>query len=184
MSERFYLSVVPFLIFFGVTCVMTGCGGRSVNIEKLLNTQDDFELCDQLFVRLTEHYGKDFDISKCKEKDQVVILVWHATGIIDNGGFQYLFEGNFKGDPHYARTADAFKTIQAKKCAEAVREALGLFPNSKPPDEVEPRLKAFQQIGAAKRESIDTKFFSESKEIRTHLARYIRDNRADFKHIK
>src|SRR5690348_2208446 len=105
------------VLVFAFATFLMGCG-RSERIEKVLATKDDFELCDKLFVRLTDHYGKDFDISKCKEKDQVVILVWHASGIIDNGGFQYLFEGDFKGDPDFKRTADAFQIIGAKNCAE------------------------------------------------------------------
>jgi hypothetical protein len=54
---------------------------------------------------------------------------------LSNGGFQYLFEGYFKGDPFFAKTAAAFKTIKASKCAEAVEEALKLFTDSKPDGE-------------------------------------------------
>jgi hypothetical protein len=161
-----------------------GCGGNSVNIDKLLATEDDFELCNQLFLRLVKQYGDDFDVSKCKEKDQVVCLVWHASGIIDNGGFQYLFEGTFKGDPDFAKTAAAFTTIKARKCAEAVRDARMLFPDSKPPADVAQRLRAYQSVDAAKRDAIDAKFFSESKDIRKYLAQFIRDNTEAFKYLK
>lgn len=156
----------------------------SADVNEVLDTKDDFELCDELFKLMIKHYGEDFDVSKCKEKDQPVILVWHASGIIDNGGFQYLFEGDFKGDPFFARTAAAFKTIKATKCAEAVDEALKLFPDSKPPQNINKRLKIYQAVAAAKREAIDVKFFSESKEMKTILAKYIRENRAEFKHLR
>jgi Domain of unknown function (DUF4375) len=116
--------------------------------------------------------------------DQPVLLVWHASGMIDNGGFQYLFEGNFKGDPHFAKTAAAFHTIKAAKCAEAVQEALKLFPDSKPPTDIEKRLNVYQSVDVAKREVIDGKFFSESKDLKTILAKYIRENRKEFKHLK
>jgi hypothetical protein len=152
--------------------------------NKILDTEDDFELCDELFKLIIKHYGEGFDVSKCKEKDVPVILVWHASGIIDNGGFQYLFEGNFKGDPYFAKTATAFKTIKASKCAEAVQEALKLFPESKPPQDINKRLTIYQAIPAEKRVAIDRKFFSESKEINTILAKYIRENRTEFKHLK
>ncbi|MBN2385149.1 DUF4375 domain-containing protein [bacterium] len=156
----------------------------SADVNKVLDMKDDFELCNELFKLMIKHYGEDFDVSKCKEKDQAVILVWHASGIIDNGGFQYLFEGNFKGDPYFARTAAAFKTIKASKCAEAIEEALKLFPYSKPPQDINKRLKIYQAVSAAKQEAIDVKFFSESKEMMTTLAKYIRENRAEFKHLK
>ena len=171
--------------FVTTILLIAGCNRTmSADVNKVLDTKDDFELCDELFKLMIKHYGEDFDVSKCKEKDQPVILVWHASGIIDNGGFQYLFEGNFKGDPYFAKTAAAFKTIKASKCAEAVDEALKLFPDSKPPQDINKRLKVYQTIPAAKREAIDVKFFSESKEMKTILAKYIRENRAEFKHLK
>jgi hypothetical protein len=179
---RYVLGSVAFL---AAVVFLAGCNRTvSADVNKVLDTKDDFELCDELFKLMIKHYGEDFDVSKCKEKDQPVILAWHAAGIIDNGGFQYLFEGNFKGDPHFAKTEAAFKTIKASKCAEAVEEALKLFPDSKPPQDIDKRLKIYQAVPAAKRESIDVKFFSESKEMKTILAKYIRENRADFKHLK
>jgi hypothetical protein len=168
-----------------VSLVGLGCGrAMSDDVDKLLETEDDFELCDGLFKRLIKHHGEDLDVAKCKDKDQTVLLVWHAAGIIDNGGFQFLFEGNFKGDFHFAKTAAAFKTIQAAKCAAAIDDALKLFPNSKPPADIEKRLKLYQSASAAKRRAIDEKFFSESKGVKTLLANYIRANRDDFKHLK
>jgi hypothetical protein len=165
--------------------LLAGCSRAVSNdVEKVLKTEDDFELCDELFKLMLKHYGQEFDVSKCKEKDQAVILVWHASGIIDNGGFQYLFEGDFKGDPGFAKTAAAFKTVKAAKCAEAVEEALALFPASKPPTEIQMRLKVYQEVSATKGQAIDRKFFGESKEISTILARYIRENRDEFKHLK
>jgi hypothetical protein len=173
------------IVLLATVPLLAGCNrSKSADVNKVLDTKDDFELCDELFKLMIKHYGEDFDVSKCKEKDQPVILVWHASGIIDNGGFQYLFEGNFKGDPQFAKTAAAFKTIKASKCAEAVEEALNLFPDSKPPQDIDKRLKIYQAVPAAKREAIDVKFFSESKEMKTILAKYIRENRAEFKHLK
>lgn len=156
----------------------------SADANKVLDTKDDFELCNEFFLLMIKHYGEDFDVSKCKEKDQPVNLVWHASGIIDNDGFQYLFEGTFIDDPYFAKTAAAFKIIKASKCAEAVDKALKLFPESKPPQDINKRLEIYQAVPAAKRQAIDVKFFRESKKLKTILARYIRENRAEFKHLK
>jgi|SRR5579862_3596941 len=174
------------------------------NVDKLLETADDFGLCNELFTRILKHHGEDFDVSKCNEHEQVVLLVWQACGVIDNGGFQYLLECNFKGDPFFAKTAAAFQTIKATKCAEAMAEALSVFPNSKPPADIKARLKIYQSPTAPKpwkalREffgkrrgkifakymsDIDVKFFSESKDIGTILAKYIREHRESFRHLK
>jgi hypothetical protein len=165
--------------------LLTGCKPTmSAGVNRVLDIEDDFELCNELFKLMIKRYGEGLDVSKYDVKDQPVILVWHASGIIDNGGFQYLFEGNFKGDPYFAKTAAAFKTIKASKCAEAVDEALKLFPESKPPQDITARLAVYQAVPEARREGIDVKFFSESNEMKTILAKYIRENRADFKHLE
>ncbi len=165
--------------------LLTGCGrGRSDDLEKALKLKDDAELCSSVFKLMIKHYGEDFDVSKCKENDQVVILTYHASGIIDNGGFQYLFEGDFKGDPYFERTVVAFKAIKADICAASAEDALKLFPNSKPPAEIEKRLAAYERSNKDKRMSIDAKFFSQSQDINKLLAKYIRDNRDNLKHLK
>lgn len=148
---------MAYTILVATASFLAGCDQTpGVDIDAILNTQDDVELCDALSTRMVEHYGVDFDISKCKEKDQPVILAWHARGIIDNGGMQYLFEHDFKGDPHYARIAAAFKTIKASKCAEAIEEALARFPNSQPPLEIEARLKLYQGAPEDERRATDS----------------------------
>jgi hypothetical protein len=155
-----------------------------VDIERLLETPDDFELCDQLFLRIVAHYGDPVDVSKCKVAERVVLLVWQTYGIVDNGGFQYLFEGTYRGDPHFAKTATAFQAIPARKCAEAVGDALRLFPDSRPPIDIKQRLKVYHRASGAKREAIDDKFFSESENIKTILAKYVRENCEEFMHLK
>jgi hypothetical protein len=166
--------------FFAAACFCAGCS----DLDRLLDTPDDFLLCDELFKRALKHYGDGLDVSRCKEKDRTVLLVWHASGIIDNGGFQYLFEGDLKGDPDFAMTAAAFKAIKATNCAAAVEAAVKLFPGGKPPPDVAKRLKVYQSAGAAKRDAIDRRFFSESQKVKALLATYIRAHRAEFTHLR
>jgi hypothetical protein len=156
----------------------------SHNIDKLLDTEDDFELCNELFKRVDKQHGNDLDVSKYNDAEQVVILVWHSLGIIDNGGIQYLFEGTFKGDPYFVRTAKAFWSIKADVCAEAIETALKKFPDSKPPSDIQRRLTIYQAVNTKERQAIDWQFFSESKQVRHLLAKYIREHRAEFKHLK
>ena len=51
------VSVLTFLFSF------TGCN-VSHNIDKLLDTEDDFELCNELFKRVDKQHGNDLDVSK------------------------------------------------------------------------------------------------------------------------
>jgi Domain of unknown function (DUF4375) len=150
----------------------------AVGIDVILRTKDDSALCSKLYARLVEHYGgDDFDVSRCADAHQVIILTWQATGIIDNGGFRYLFEGHFKGDPYFERTAAGFKSINASRCAEAVQEALALFRNSMPPRNIVVREKIYLSKNESQRDAIDSKFWSESKYIGKFLASFIRENR-------
>jgi Domain of unknown function (DUF4375) len=150
----------------------------AVGIDVILRTKNDSALCSKLYTRLVEHYGgDDLDVSSCADAHQLVILTWQATGIIDNGGFRYLFEGYFKGDPYFERTAAAFKSINASRCAEAFQEALGLFRNSMPPKDLDVREKIYLSKSESQRDAIDSKFWSASKNIRKFLASFIRENR-------
>src|SRR6266446_5604755 len=99
------------------------------SLKQLLDEPDDSALCNGLFSRILEHHGDDIDPSAIPEEERVVLLVWHVSGIIGNGGFRYLFEGDLPGDPHYALTAEAFRITGCKKAAEAVAKTLAMFPN-------------------------------------------------------
>ncbi len=168
----------------GVTIAISASCSKDMtaNHDNGTEVDSDLDLCDHTYAQMIKHYGDDLDVSKCKESDQPVLLVWHAAGIIDNGGFQYLFEGTFKGDPYFARTAQAFKTIKAMKCAAAFDNALRLFPDSKPPTDIEKRLQVYQSVVQTEREAIDIDFFRESSRLKTLLAAYIRDHQDAITH--
>ena len=41
----------------------------------------------------------------------MVVIVYSAWGLIENGGFQYFFESNFPGDPPYDVFTQAFRSV-------------------------------------------------------------------------
>ncbi len=163
------------------------------HLDRLLSTTDS-ELCDLVWRRILDRHQNDFDISSYSKEEQVVDLVMRTWGIVDNGGFQYLFEGSFQGDPYFTKTVAAFRAIQANECADALQEELSFFPQSKPPRNIERRLQIYQERGGAKfprkvRMRIGEKdsrilpidrFFKQSREIEKLLANYIWQNRATF----
>ena len=55
-----------------------------------------------------------------------MVLIWHASGIMENGGFQYFFEQGLDA----AAVAAAYERIGCSKCAEVIRLGLSLFPDS------------------------------------------------------
>jgi hypothetical protein len=93
---------------------------KTTDIDALLARTDDFELCDGVFSSFAD-FGNQIDVDSYSQEQRVITLAWHASGLIANGGFEYLFEGWFPGDPGYVYTAAAFKTIGARRGIWMVR---------------------------------------------------------------
>jgi len=75
----------------------------------LLAEAGDCDLVDGTFHKIGDRYGHWVDATQYSPEERVIMLVWHSSGIIDNGGFEYLFAGEFPGDPDYHITAEAFR---------------------------------------------------------------------------
>lgn len=86
---------------------------------------DDFKMVDRIFGRILDKKEKD-GIEALAPEERVVLLIWHATGIIGNGGFQYFYEQELDAEA----VACAFDKIGSRKCAEMLRHSLSLFPDS------------------------------------------------------
>src|ERR687890_591346 len=72
------------------------------------------------------------DLRKLPARLRTVVLVHAAQGIIDNGGVQYFFESDFPGQPPYSVFVDAYHTIGAEDEAQALADAVKLFPFANP----------------------------------------------------
>jgi hypothetical protein len=144
---------------------------------------DDFELCDTLFGRIVEAHHNRVDAARLTEEERVVFLVWGAFGVIGNGGFQYLFEHQLKGDPDFARTARAFHEIGCVEAAEAFERTLALFPNSGPPRDIDRRLKLYNSRIESTPTEMDRQFFRAEMSIVRSLANYIRPRYSAFRHL-
>ncbi len=116
--------------------------------------------------------------------ERVVLLVWHVSGIIGNGGFRYLFEGNLEGDPHFALTAEAFEATGCVKAADAVRKTLALFPDSRPPTNIKERLRYYLSRCKVWPTDMDNQFFAAQEDLRKRLAEYIRSHAFAFAHLE
>ncbi len=150
-------------------------------VDKLLATTDDFDLCDGVFCAIGDVAGNEIDAATEQEPCRTVTLVWHSGGIIGNGGFQYLFEGDFNGDPGYRITAAAYKNINANQSYEAFQEALSLFPDNRLPADIDKRLSIYQSHPKKTRDAIESKFFSADDEVKRLLAEFIRAHQDEFR---
>ncbi len=140
--------------------------------QKLLKDANDFDLSNGVFMLLADHFGGI--TTGMPPEGKVIIWVWHTSGIIGNGGFQYLFENVLPDDLYFAGTLEAYRTLGADQCAEALAEALSRFPKSKPPKSVERRLSIFQQEGWG---HLDRKFWDQNKQLPGLIANFIREKK-------
>lgn len=153
-------------------------------LRDILADPSDFNVCDGLFMLIAKRYGGQLDITTATEYERTVLLVWHAYGIIGNGGFHYLLEGNFKGDPGFRHTASAFRTIGCESAAKAFDRVLALFPKGQLPSDIDRRLNRYRKHFSGFPNAVDGPFFAASKEIENCLAEYIRSNARRFSHLE
>ncbi len=72
------------------------------------------------------------DPDKLPAPIRTVLLVQAAQGVIDNGGLQYFFEGDWPGQPPYSAFVDAYREIGAIEEAQTLANAVALFPFPEP----------------------------------------------------
>ncbi|MBM4069077.1 MAG: DUF4375 domain-containing protein [Planctomycetes bacterium] len=147
---------------------------RPTTVAEAVARGDDHELCGAAYDAVVKKHGGDLNAADLTRVEQAFLLPYHALGIIENGGFNYLFEGDFAGDTYFHLTAAAFETIGADDAAAAFRKALALFPDSKPPIDIDERLRIYRQGTGRLRHEIDAQFWDAGKEVTSKLATYIR----------
>ena len=88
----------------------------------------------------------DGDVSNLEIPQQTVAMLYSVQAIIDNGGFQYLFEGEFPFNPPYSQFVDAYRRIGSARAAECLERAVAMFPFNDPHLHKEQRLKFMETL--------------------------------------
>ena len=146
----------------------------------LLAEAGDWDLVNGTSHKISDRYGHWVDATQYSPEERVIMLVWHSSGIIDNGGFEYLFAGEFPGDPDYHITAEAYKTAGLLRGYEAFQEAFALFPGGKVPHDAAERLQQYQAANRSARDRLDRKLWQDryDRTREKRLAEFIRKNAA------
>ena len=63
---------------------------------------------------------------------QTVAVIYYTQALIDNGGFQYLFENHLPFSPPYQLLIDAYRRICAVDAAARIEKAVSMFPFPSP----------------------------------------------------
>jgi hypothetical protein len=155
-----------------------------MSFPKLLAGTDDSALLDAVCLLIVRHYGNGLDALQLRPEERTFFLAYQAMGLIDNGGFNYLFEGYFKGDPDFTQTAAAYRTIGCAEADAAFREAMALFPGGHVPIDKGERLKTYRKGGGDKRYQIDSRFWDAGEDIERCLVSYVRSHHEVFERLE
>jgi hypothetical protein len=94
--------------------------------------------------KLLEHF--DRDVSKLDVPQQTLITLHSVQGVVDNGGFQYLFESDFPANPPYSKFVEAYRRIGAGHAAECLEKAVAMFPFEDPHLHQEQRVEFMETL--------------------------------------
>jgi hypothetical protein len=172
-----------FIFFLLQSILLMGCTrNMSSNGEGKWNLQrDDPLLHEKVFEWIETQYENDVDLSTLSVPHQTFICIYYADGYLGNGGFQYLFEATFNGDPEYLLIHNAYRTIGAEEALRAFNLAFAAFPNGIPPTDKELRLELWEN---SRNESelgdigykANNMYWESDKSTMTHLNQFIIDN--------
>lgn len=104
-------------------------------------SSDAFETVDAVFLRLADRQEQR-GAESITDIEKVVLLVWHAAGIIGNGGFRYFFECALP----LVDTAQAYERIGVEQAAAILRRLREFFPGRHIPDDHEERVAIMSEF--------------------------------------
>lgn len=86
------------------------------------------------------------DPKRLDEPLQTVAILYSVQAIIDNGGFQYLFESDFPMSPPYSDFVAAYRRIGSLRAAEKLEKAVAAFPFADPHLHQDKRLQYLETL--------------------------------------
>ena len=138
---------------------------------KLHMRDSDFNLIS-IFLTKVEDKEKKCGSHSLTVEERVVSLIWGASGIIENGGFQYFYEQEFDAEA----VATAYEKIGCNKCAELLRLSRSLFPDQIFRAGLSERIQFIEHNSAAFY-NLSNAFWEADEEMQKRLADYIKMNR-------
>jgi hypothetical protein len=136
-------------------------------------SRDDSELVQTVILGINKKHGDRIDLAKYTAAESTLVLTELVRGIIGNGGFRHLLEGDIPGDPDYRLSVKAFETLGLRPIVETFREVLSVFPRSRPPRNLDRRLNKYLETPYKERQKLDKKFWEADDQITAGQAQFI-----------
>lgn len=134
--------------------------------------RDDFEFVDNTFTALAQR-ERDRGPSTITDIEQIVLLVWHAAGIIGNGGFRYFFECGLP----LKETQDAYARIGVENAVSIFQRLQDMFPRRHIPEDDEERMEIVEKFYSEQGKLLDqleSDFYKTDLSMERQLAAWIR----------
>jgi len=140
---------------------------------------EEFEFVNSIATKLGKRAEAN-GIEALNDIERTVLLIWWASGIIGNGGFQYFFEGATEA----AEVAEAFDRAGCTAAAAACRQALQVFPGGIPPIDQQERCDFLDSVQDQDHDlflELDEVIWATSDDgLEARLIAYIEDHRDVF----
>lgn len=153
--------------------------GMRCTFSELLADPEDFNVANGFFSLICGIHAGEFNADFYRPVERPIMLTWHAKGIIGNGGFAYLFEGEWPGDLDYQLTIDAHRAIgcddQVRALEWAISEVSAAADRTK-------RRDAFVALPSATQNEINSLYWNEGMERK--ISKYIRENKKLLEHLR
>jgi hypothetical protein len=162
----------------------TGMASLDPFLRRLLVSPDDFQLINGLYLRIDCDGSDPEEIGRLPTELRVLSQIWGSGGLIDNGGFAYLFTGDVAD---LEELPSALATIGADRAAAVVQDAWNVFPNGKPHKDHWDRVKFIESLEPQAVERLDRcscAYIDCNRRTRRQLADYIRSNWRAFAFLK
>lgn len=134
----------------------------------------NFDICNSTWKRIVSKYPHAKTAIDYPETERVVVLVWTLSGILENGGFEYLFESDLPGDAGLALSKKALQMIGCLTAAELIEEILNQI-NAE--NDLVSKHDSFMAFPEELRDAWDARFWAEMDNINAKLVNYITENK-------
>ena len=132
----------------------------------------EFEFVNDTFKTLADR-EQQRGVASISDIERAVLLIWHASGIIENGGFRYFFECGLP----LQETADAYARIGVDAVASTLHRVRDLFPRRHIPDDYDERMEIVERFYDERGDLLDqleSDFYRADALMERQLAGWIR----------